>query len=262
MSLERVDLAWALQLARHPLLASRVAVGKRGYSDVWFVYTPPTDVAMALEAAAGRLQYLDPKKGAADVDLVDAYLNKGRTLSDDMLACLIVRRGTRQVVAVGPNGPTASDGDDQMVDYEVMLCTTHYVGDGMALHTFMNQLYGLLGGDLSDGELQTMLEAELLKHNEIPPPLEDRLGLSHFQTAVGHVAQRTADANLLGGQVLPALKGRERETIVPTKAYTPEQTKAALARCKAHGVTIAHVVFALCAVAWSRRQGVDATQPT
>lgn len=36
----------------------------------------------------------------------------------------------------------------------------HYIGDGMALHTFANHFFGLLGGDLSESELRDFLEQE------------------------------------------------------------------------------------------------------
>lgn len=241
---------------RHPLLAARVDARPDAYADVWFMHKPPSSLSAALAFAHQRLQYLDPRDGAGACDIVSTYLNGKRTLGDDMLACLIVRRGTRR----DQHSPQAEDAE--MDDFEVMLCTTHFVGDGMALHTFMNELYGLLGGSHSDDELRAMLEHAVADPPPLPPALEDRLGLSRFQTAVGDVAQRIADARLLGGQVLPGVRGRDRETVVPTTAFSPEDTQTALARCKVHGVTVANVVFALCAVAWTRRNGVDTTQPT
>lgn len=323
LSHARVRLAWAVQLARHPLLASTISM--RAYDDVAFVHSHPASVDDALAAADARMQYFT----AGALDLVDAYLNGPRTLGNDMLACLVVRRGTRRVAgqsgACGPNtagaeadaahahaaqssrpgpnhcdpvigtsgvppatatspagaaGATAATAEaaanpnlvsgvavaleppleSDLETFEVMLCTTHYVGDGMALHTFMNELYTLLGSK-SDGELLALLEAEVGTATQLPPSLETRLGLSTLQTAVGDVAQRKADAALLGGQVLPIRKGQPRHTIVPTHAFTPEETAVALAKCKAHGVTIAHVVFGLCAVAWNK-DCADRSPPT
>lgn len=36
----------------------------------------------------------------------------------------------------------------------------HFIGDGMALHTFANDFFGLLGSTRSDAELEEMLELE------------------------------------------------------------------------------------------------------
>jgi hypothetical protein len=308
LSRARVRIAWALQLVRHPLLAATISM--RGYDDVAFVHSAPTSVEDALAAADARMQYFGPggatsvngsmpppatTPATATLDIVDAYLNGPRTLGNDMLACLVVRAGTRreteQFGACGPErvpesqssaAPEANSNpnttgtlpsttlpnpnsvsSDELELFEVMLCTTHYVGDGMALHTFMNELYTLLGSGRSDVELMVLLESEVdaKAGPALPPSLEERLGLTPFQAVVGDVAQRTADTALLGGQVLPFRKGQARHTVVPTYAFTPAQTKTALAKCKAHGVTIAHVVFGLCAVAWNN-PCADRTQPT
>lgn len=258
---QRVRLAWALQLVRHPLLASTISM--RSYDDVAFLHNGPRSVDAALVAADARLKYFDDStpQSLREMDLVDAYLNGPRTLGNDMLACLVVRAGTQRVAEqYGAAGP-ASAGDASLVSFEIMLCTTHFVGDGMALHTFMNELYTLLGGSMSAEDIADELYHAVERGTGLPPPLEDRLGLNKFQAVVGAVAQQRADAALLGGQVLPARKGLTRHTLVPTMAYDPDATRLALAKCKANGVTVAHAVFALCAVAWAR-QCVDQTQPT
>ncbi|KAL1412681.1 hypothetical protein Q8F55_000428 [Vanrija albida] len=262
LSLQRVRLAWALGLHRHPLLAS--AVELRAYDDAVFAHAPPATLAQALEQGDQRLTFFEAADGPPD--LVNAYLNGVRTLSATMPAQLIIRRGTARGTDL--SGAWAHEADDGLDNAEVMLCTTHYVGDGMALHSFMNEFYGHLGGERTIDELQALLQAEVdaavqAGSTALPPSLEDRIPLSRWQRAAGEVAQRSADARLLGGQVLPAVRGAQRHTIVPTRAYSREQTSRALATCKAHGVTIAHAVFALCAVAWGKYAGAgEATEPT
>ena len=48
--------------------------------------------------------------------------------------------------------------DDKSQDaekfYKILICATHFLGDGMALHSFANDLFGLLGGTLDDKSLE------------------------------------------------------------------------------------------------------------
>lgn len=263
LSLQRVRYAWALGLHRHPLLAS--AVELRAYDDVVFTHTPAGTLAGALENGDQRLTFFEAGDGPGD--LVNAYLNGVRTLSAKMPAQLIIRRGTARSTDLSGAWAPADADDDGLANAEVMLCTTHYVGDGMALHSFMNEFYALVGGPLSIDELQALLQAEVDASSSagsaaLPPSLEDRIPLSRWQRAAGEVAQRHADAQLLGGQVLPGVRGAGRHTVVPTRAYSPQRTAKALATCKAHGMTIAHAVFALCAVAWGKYASSARTEPT
>ncbi len=47
-----------------------------------------------------------------------------------------------------------------MRQHELLICAVHFMGDGMALHQFANELFGLLGSDKSEDELETMLDKE------------------------------------------------------------------------------------------------------
>ena len=49
---------------------------------------------------------------------------------------------------------------DRLHQYELLICAMHFLGDGMALHQFANDFFGLLGGDKSDDELRDMLHEE------------------------------------------------------------------------------------------------------
>jgi hypothetical protein len=42
-----------------------------------------------------------------------------------------------------------------------MICAAHFLGDGMALHQFANDFFGLLGGDKTIAELEAQLKEEL-----------------------------------------------------------------------------------------------------
>lgn len=80
------------------------------------------------------------------IGLIDAYLNGPRTLSNERLSYLIVSQ---------------SDGNlkgDQNIDF--LICATHFLGDGMALHQFANDFFTLLGSTLSQENLATQLSVE------------------------------------------------------------------------------------------------------
>lgn len=44
--------------------------------------------------------------------------------------------------------------------YELLICAMHFLGDGMALHAFANDFFGLLGGEQSEADLQQLLQDE------------------------------------------------------------------------------------------------------
>lgn len=81
-------------------------------------------------------------------DLIDSYLNGPRLLSPSRLSFLVVSRATS----------TEASGQ---AEFDLLLCTTHFVGDGIALHTFANELYGLIANGGSEMELRQMLEDEI-----------------------------------------------------------------------------------------------------
>ena len=206
------------------------------YENVRFVNDTPRCLPEAIDQATTRFAYL-----GSGGDIISSYLNGPRTLSNDCLAML--------VVAV----PETDDGE-----YEIMLCATHYLGDGMALHTFMNEFYTLLGSEKSVDDFVDMIEKELDTPHQLPVSLEERMPVvgngSRLAAAVGAEEYRRNEAKLVGGQSFPSsLVKKERHTVVPTLAYSSEETKKILTACKGKGVTIAHAVFALCNIAWSRR---------
>ena len=240
---DRVLALWAYQLARHPLLASHLQVNS--YQVVSFVSPHPGDVNEALLSAEERLIYIEEHDEAGkDVDIIDSYLNGPRTLSNDRLAMLVIAdRGSVQ---------------DEKHTFEVMLLATHFLGDGMALHTFMNEFYTLLSSSSTPGDFAKLLSSVLPEPTSIPESLEDRMpkAASSLVRAVGKEECRRNDAKLVGGQSFPSNPVKSgRRTVVPTFAYSKEETKAILAKCKANGVTIAHAMFALCNLAWAKKTG-------
>ena len=236
MDRERVLHVWALQLLKNPLLASQIAFGD--YEDVSFVHSRPRLVSSTLDSAEDRFLYLPESDASADI--IGLYLNGPRSLSSDRLAMLVV----------------ADKGEGS---YEVMLCATHYLGDGMALHTFMNEFYQLLGDTANTvSAITASIRDEIARVTGIPPSLEDRMPKvgngSALARAIGAVDNRRNDSKLIGGQAFPGAKiKKQRHTLVPTFAYSEAETKAILGKCKANGATIAHAMFALCNIAWARR---------
>jgi hypothetical protein len=251
-SFDRVLHIWALQLLRHPLLAGTIA--SIGYEDVRFVHARPANYVDALREASMRFDFVRSSR-----NVVDAYLNGERSLGDHMLAKLVLVAPPLFTPPGSPGGPAESLDRGA---YELMLCATLFLGDGMALHTTMNDFYTLLGSDKTVRELEGMIREQLAQASavQLPKGLEACLPKqSKLQEAAGQVAYDQAERRLVGGQSFPGPEVRqERRTVVPTFAYNADDTKKILSKCKANGVTIAHAIFALCNIAWTRVNGPSA----
>lgn len=249
-----------MQLLRHPLLAGTISsAGSSDYTDVRFVHARPANYVDALREASMRFDFERSSRS-----VVDAYLNGDRSLSDHMLSKLVLVAPALYTPPASPGRESAryaQEAQDRGM-YELMLCATHFIGDGMALHTTMNEFYTLLGSDKTVRELEGMLRQELSREAavEIPKGLEACLPRQNkLQEGAGQVAYDQAERRLVGGQSFPAPETRRaRRTVVPTFAYSAEDTKKILGKCKANGVTIAHAIFALCNIAWTRVNGASA----
>jgi hypothetical protein len=79
-------------------------------------------------------------------ELIDGYLNGPRTLSNERLSYLVVSSDDK-----------SQDGER---NYDFLICATHFLGDGMALHSFANDFFGLLGSTLDDQSLEEKLSNE------------------------------------------------------------------------------------------------------
>lgn len=148
----------------------------------------PDDV---LKDAEANLEYRSQSKdGAYDVmrflsfrfedshlsaELIDSYLNGPRTLSNTRLSYLVVSRAEQDPAAsllTPPLTPSLSaeslqpsaslNNEDGLPHshFDLLICAMHFIGDGMALHTFANDFFGLLGSEKSNADLEAMLQAE------------------------------------------------------------------------------------------------------
>ena len=79
-------------------------------------------------------------------DLIDTYLNGPRTLSNERLSYLVVSSDDKS--------------QDEDRNHDFLICATHFLGDGMALHSFANDFFGLLGSTLDDKSLEEKLSSE------------------------------------------------------------------------------------------------------
>ena len=239
-------------------------------------YTPPLSPQDALKDARDSLEFNQSAKDA----LIDSYLNGPRTLSNDRLSYLFLS-SAETMPLTPPATPVPSSPHrvvvDQVSEFDLLICAAHFLGDGMALHTFANDLFTLLAGDadgepLSDAKLNAILEKEWTDRwtptdrepeSALPAPLESRLppALSTFQRAACEVEFRCAQDRLIGGQSFARAAHGARHTVVPTVSFDADTTKQVLKKCKAEGVSIAHALFAVCNIAWARVGGGRAELP-
>ncbi|KAH8110634.1 hypothetical protein DFH11DRAFT_1730086 [Phellopilus nigrolimitatus] len=296
----RVRAAWAYLRLVHPPLAAHVRpapAGTGAYAETRFAYAAPRSAAAALAQAGAALEFRPQGRDA----LVDAYLNGPRTLGDERLAYLIVGCGgggaaeplltpastpgptqTRDEAfppfPPSPSAAPASDPPEEDVrEYDLLICATHFLGDGMALHRFANELFLLLAGRDAEGrekptaEIEEMLRREWEArwgggHREsaeakqaqgakvLPCAIEDALPQvdGRFRRAVGKVDFQSSQQNIIGGHAFPRKKHAVRRTVVQTVPLDAKKTKAVLKKCKENGVSIANAFFALSALAWGR----------
>jgi len=267
----RVSLVWAILRVRHPLLASKIEM--YDYNDIRFVYTAHHSPRDALNNAENNMEYRYQSKD----DLIDSYLNGPRTLSNDRLSFLIISQPEDKDGSLlsPPPTPTSQESVSEchIQDYELLICATHFLGDGMALHNFANDFFGLLGGPKSENELEAVLQHEWKRQwgndNDcamvLPSAMEDRfpplLG-GNFRRLASRVDFQNSQDKLIGGHSFPRRSGLVRRTIVPTVPINVEHTKKILKNCKAHGVSISSALFAICNIAWARTTGEKWDMPT
>ncbi|GAA6006593.1 hypothetical protein JCM10207_004987 [Rhodosporidiobolus poonsookiae] len=240
---DRVLDVWTELVKRHTLLASRVEF--EDYYDVQFVYEPPANPSEARNKAASLLDLRTGQDGKA---LLDAYLNGPRTLSDRRLAYLLVST---------PEATFSSSDPTTEQEYDVFFFATHFIGDGMALHTTADEFFSLLTSE-SAFPLSPAPTA-------LAPAMESKLlgsaSWGKLGWAAGQVEFANDQAKLIGGHAFPRAKRGVRKTLVPTVSYDSDKTKRILATCKSRGSTISHAVFALCNVAFVRSVKEERRKP-
>ncbi|EKM84094.1 hypothetical protein AGABI1DRAFT_104077 [Agaricus bisporus var. burnettii JB137-S8] len=245
---DRFLLVWAILRLRHPLLAARVELC--AYDDIRFIYDHPKDIEETLRSAQQAMELCSQTKD----ELIDNYLNGQRTLSNDRLSFLIL--SSLQTFSL-QNG-TESENEQE---FDLLICAAHYIGDGMALHTFANEFFVLLGGKLNESELRNLLELEVKQFAKdrkgfiLPSTVEDQLPLlsqSKFFKAAAKIDFKLSQRKLVGGQSFPKVHHPLRHTVVPTVSFDPLRTNSILRTCKTNGVSISSALFAICNIAWAR----------
>jgi len=244
---DRIAHVWAILRLRHPLLASSVEM--HDYHDIRFVFKAYPSPEGALQDANDNLEYWNGTKD----ELLDSYLNGPRTLSAKRLSCLILSHDEHRL--------NTSDSEDWR-NYDLLICTTHYVGDGMALHQFANDFFTILSSKEDNDELHELLKEEWrIRYGGqfsaicLPISLEERLPpgpAGKFYQATSRVDFLNSQDKVVGGHSFPKRSGNERKTIVPTVAFDEERTKKMLKLCKSHNVSISSAIFAICNIAWAR----------
>ncbi|KAH9944223.1 uncharacterized protein BXZ73DRAFT_87166 [Epithele typhae] len=285
---ERFNTVWAIMRLRHPMLCARAEM--RDYDDVRFVYNAPASPEQAWLEASANIELRSQTKE----ELIDSYLNGPRTLSNERLSYILLSEPAQPASDdlfptpprtpepdspiersnAGLNGPPLEDSSSTQNEdaeseatpaprrpLEFMLCVMHFLADGIAIHNLSNDIFCLVGGDLTDEQLHELLReewttrwAEAPEECVLPGTLEERVPkpTTPFRRVAAQVDYQLSQARLIGGQAFPRHKHPERLTIVPTIAYPEARTKEILKACKVHGVSISAALFAICNVAWAR----------
>ncbi|GAA5897369.1 hypothetical protein JCM6882_001869 [Rhodosporidiobolus microsporus] len=258
MQPDRVLDVWTEIVSRHGLLAASVEFSD--YYDVRFCYESPKTTSETRNKAASLLDLRTNQDGKI---LLDGYLNGPRTLSDDRLAYLVIST---------PEATFSTDDPAAEQEYDFFLFSTHFLGDGMALHTTANEFFTLLAGsppadagvEAKNIEAVKAARGEVAASSLLPststsilaPAMESKLATPSSWGKLGwsgaQVDFARDQAKLVGGHSFPRANLGTRKTLVPTVSFDGAKTKKILAACKAHGVTIAHAAFALSNAAYVR----------
>lgn len=241
LSQPRVRLAWAILLARHPLLAARIQA--RSYTQTSFLHASPTSIDLALARADQQLTYLPE----VQTDLVDAFLHGPRTLNADTSAVLVVRTLPR-------DGERLRTGERI---YELLLCAAPYASTPSGLHAVMAELHALL----RTRDLTSLLLHELANPAPFPRAL-DTVPLTPLQLAVGTVLY-AHDCAGPGGQAFPHNLGPSRSPPADAleREFDQRTTERIHARCRERGTEFVHVLVYLAAAAFGS-QAHDRGTPT
>ena len=169
-------------------------------------YNPPSSPEQALAEAGSQLEYRHQTRDGTPsarfparpgsyvelLELIESYLNGPRTLSNERLSYLIVSR-TPAKLPTPPSTPRNSEvlpvcpperlTDDKPIDHELFICAAHSIGDGMALHQFANDFFGLLGSASSQEEMEQLVADEWKQRWGRPLPADVRLSQSWYHAA-------------------------------------------------------------------------------
>ncbi|GAA5896360.1 uncharacterized protein JCM6883_006879 [Sporobolomyces salmoneus] len=246
MGERRILEVWKTILARHTLLSSSIEFSS--YYDVHFVNRIPRDEREFEQIARSRLSF---KTQATAEDIRNRYLNGERLLSDERLAFLVISTPEE----------TISTGGDEIQEYDFFLYSTHFLGDGMALHSTANEFFTLLASDEGLESESTSPRPDDVDLSLLPPVLESKIQTSDSWSKMAWSAAkpdfRRTEAKNLGGQAFTRASLGPRLTLVPTVSYSPLDSTKILSTCKSHGSTIASALFALSNLAYIRSTPID-----
>jgi hypothetical protein len=141
---ERVAKIWTELRLRHTLLSSSVEY--QDFEEVRFVFRPRTTFEEARDAALTAFQF---KYQTTKEETLDLYLNGPRYLSDSKLGALWI---TTERPESDLSSLSLQEGQEEATDFHFWLLATHFLGDGMALHSTANEFFELLGGKLEELE--------------------------------------------------------------------------------------------------------------
>jgi hypothetical protein len=122
-----------------------------------------------------RLLVFQSSRAFHFAELLDSYVNGSRTLSNDRISYLIISGDTSYIP--DPAEKTMSS-DDDVQNYDLLICAAHFIGDGMALHQFSHDFFTLLGSESSASELKQALSQEWDQKWKISP-INDVSLISH-----------------------------------------------------------------------------------
>ncbi|KAF7306481.1 hypothetical protein MIND_00439400 [Mycena indigotica] len=224
-SRERVGIAWALIRRENPLLMSRVTIVN---DEPTLYFAPPREL---IQDAQATLMFNHKSKE----ELITAYMDGARPLSNDILSLLTISES-----ATG--------------EYQIFMCAPHFCGDGTTLHVSTHELIRLVTSSQTNEQLMQKLHQPVEWIEVLPPSLEERLRIpgSQFAQAACKINYLQALNKEFASHVLPRLQRAEKCTGFIEREFSLEKTASILAKCKAHGVTVNHVLTALATIAWAR----------
>ncbi|KAF9267557.1 hypothetical protein L218DRAFT_920562 [Marasmius fiardii PR-910] len=247
---ESVVKAWAVLRSRHPLLMSRVVEEEDGIPR--FCFVPYTNAVEAL-ADTEKVTYF---KNDTKDQLISGYMNDSRTLSSSKLSYLIISESN------------STSSQEIEAEYDLLMCAPHYLGDGASLHQCTHELLCLLANE-SDPQLEARILVDPNRDVDWVEilPLAAETRLTPLISDSNRWAKAASEINLaqtlskeIGGHTLPRKQRGAQNTVLKEFAFTEEETKRVLTKCKKHGVTINHAMFVVCAIAWARVLGGRGSQ--
>ncbi|TDL25331.1 hypothetical protein BD410DRAFT_896234 [Rickenella mellea] len=261
MERARVRAAWALLRLRHPLMGATVRM--ETYDDVRLLYQRPESAECLLKDAERTVEF----RYESEYQLIDSYLNGTRTLSDDRLSYLFVltppsSTGVDTPTSIPDHASAFEEQSDLCNEYTILICATHFIGDGIAIHMFGNEFFTTISSDLSTEDIEKTLDMEWeIKHSSmntikdvLPVPLEARLPPieGKFRKAACKVDFKNSEDKLIGGHAIPRKKATSAHSVFINVPFDEKRTRQILQTCKSNGVSVSNALFAICDIAWAK----------